>query len=210
MLNAYEIDLVAGGWGTTGATLDGMILAGGSDIEVRGFRYGAPGFGFSHGYGGPETGNSYPGDPADLGAGSAGSEGPGPDEIVVTAPHAGAGDGDTQAGPVLKIIGKALVDALVEKGVEKAVNAAGAPSHEDVINKRFSDHLTSQESTKVKVTITKDRPGESIISWYYGERFTDGSIFFDSDGNGRMDIQLFQRNGNVYFDIGDNKGFRTK
>ncbi len=76
MLNAYEIDLVAGGWGTTGATLDGMILAGGSDIEVRGFRYGAPGFGFSHGYGGPETGNSYPGDPADLGAGGGGRDFP--------------------------------------------------------------------------------------------------------------------------------------
>lgn len=70
MLNLYEIELVAGGWGTTGETLDGMPIDDDNHITVTGRLPGIPALGFSYGYGGPETGNSYPGDPADLGAGN--------------------------------------------------------------------------------------------------------------------------------------------
>jgi hypothetical protein len=60
MLNAYEIDLVAGGWGTTGATLDGMILANGDEITVTGRRLGGfPDFGFSLRYTEPATDVNY-------------------------------------------------------------------------------------------------------------------------------------------------------
>jgi len=60
LLTKYEIDLVAGGWGTTGETLDGMLLDKDSEIVVTGRRPTImPGFGFNWGYAGPDFGGNY-------------------------------------------------------------------------------------------------------------------------------------------------------
>jgi hypothetical protein len=202
MLNLSEIELVAGGWGTTGETLDGMPIGSGDGIEVNG-RRGVSGWGFGYGYVGPDTGqgNFYPGDPADLGAG-----GGSPPEIVVTAPDSG----DTQRSQLLQKLGEALLGALTEKAVDKAASAMEARRHETVINNEFSNLLTTQDSTKVQVTASKDIRGGAVITWYDGERFANGKTFIDSDRNGSMDIVLYERNGTVYYNVGDGEGYRSK
>ncbi|WP_179188194.1 hypothetical protein [Sphingomonas sp. IBVSS2] len=163
MLNAHEIDLVASGWGTTGATLDGMILAGGPDIEVRGFRYGVPSMGFSHGYGGPETGNSYPGDPADLGAGSPGSDGP---DVL---------------GPGLEMA-RWLIDKTLE--LKKDWHAREAR-----INSLFDQNKITitidHKASSFNKALGFDR---DWIIW----KTSDGKIFADTNGNGAADIQYIK------------------
>jgi hypothetical protein len=173
MLNLYEIELVAGGWGTTGETLDGMPIDDDNHITVTGRLPGIPALGFSYGYGGPETGNSYPGDPADLGAGNAIADQRDPNWFQSLIDN------------VLKPIVEGIVGRETKTQEQREQN-------ENTITQQF----IKQDYAASGSALTN---GRQVSTWY----MKDGSTYWDINGNGKPDYRTwFNSDGSLWGDDG--------